>query len=493
MHAGPKKFLRRAICLVGAALTLTRPSPLAADVVLDWNALTIDCIRADNTAPTAAARNLAILHTAIWDAVNSVTRTHQPYAFLLDAPANTSVEAAAVSAAYEVVTWLYPSFQAWADDLYQVWLGSAATGDPLDNGIHLGAQVAQLILELRSDDGASTDVPYIPNSEPGQWQRTPPFFRPPLAPQWGDVVPFCLADLAPFAPPPPPALDSPEYAAALNEVKILGAQDNAARTAEQSEIAMFWSDFSYTSSPPGHWQEIAAAIARDSSHTLVENARLFALLSLAQADAGIVCWNAKYRYNLWRPVTAIHRADEDGNTATEADATWNHFLAAPPFPSYTSGHSTFSKASAQLLTRFFGTDAITFTAMSDTLPGVPRTFQSLAACADEVGRSRIYGGIHFEFDNSEGKASGARIGDYIAANFLLPNNSLPAVRIESAGASVQLRVHGHAGATCVVEASTDFTHWQPVLTNSAVTGGIPFRHPLPPHARTRFYRVVEID
>lgn len=468
-------------------------SPVArADVILDWNALALDCIRSDTTSPTLSSRNLAILHSAIYDAVNSVTRTHQPYRFQLTAPTNASPEAAAVAAAYQVILNLYPSFTAWADDLYDSWESSIAPSAAITNGFNIGWQIGALALDSRNNDGSSTDIPYIPSSAPGQWQRTPPFFRPPLTPQWGLVDPFCLPDIGPFIPGPPPALDSPEYAAAFNEVKAIGGKASAVRTAEQSQIAVFWSDFSYTAMPPGHWHEIAATIAQGRTNTLEQNARLFALISLAQADAAIVCWETKYRYNLWRPITAIRRADEDGNATTDQDGAWDHYLASPPFPAYTSGHSTFSKASAQVLTHFYGTDAITFTATSDSLPGVLRSFTSLSACANEIGLSRIYGGIHYEFDNREGKASGARIGDYVSAHFLLPNARLPDVRIENVTNGVpQLIVHAHAGATFVLEATSDLNQWQPISTNVAASGGVTLRDPAASGLSMRFYRAVE--
>ena len=366
--------------LILSCLALTLNS--RADVILEWNALMLDCIRVDTTSPTVSTRNLAILHTAIYDAVNSITRTHQPYRFQLNAPANTSTEAAAVGAAYEVMATLYPSQASWADDLYDSYIASAPPSVALTNGLDLGEFMGLLTLDSRSADGSNTEVPYIPSNAPGQWQRTSPFYRPPLTPHWGFVDTFCLQDIESFVSDPPPALDSPEYAVALNDVKMLGGKTNTTRTAEQSQIAVFWSDFSYTAMPPGHWHEIAATIARNRGSTLEENARMFALLSLAQADAAIVCWETKYRYNFWRPITAVERADEDGNPATEKDAAWDHFLASPPFPAYTSGHSTFSKASAQVLARFYGTDAIAFNATSDSLPGVIRNFASLAACAD---------------------------------------------------------------------------------------------------------------
>ena len=243
--------------------------------------------------------------------------------------------------------------------------------------------------------------------------------------------------------------------------------------------------------PPGHWHEIATTIAQNRTNTLEENARMFALISLAHADAAIVCWETKFRYNLWRPITAIQRADEDGNPATVRDVSWNHYLAAPPFPAYTSGHSTFSKASAQVLTRFYGTDAISFSATSDSLPGITRAFTSLAACADEIGMSRIYGGIHFEFDNRAGKLTGQKIGDYVSANFLLPNSQLPKVWIEGfAGGLPVLRKHGKLGTVCVLEISSDLSTWQAISTNSAAPGGVVFYDGKAGNAAARFYRCL---
>lgn len=475
-----------------ALLLFSAPFCASADVVLDWNALMLDAIRADNSGPTLSSRNLAILQMAVYDAVNSVLTTHQPYKFPMTAPPDTSAEAAAVGAAYEVMKTLYQPFRARADDLYETWLAAAPATGATTNGLALGEQIGRLVVQDRAADGSSTEVPYIPSDEPGRWRRTPPFFRPPLTPQWRYVTPFCLTDLEPFMPPPPPALESPDYAEALNQVKAIGARNSPVRTEEQSLIARFWSDFSYTAMPPGHWHEIAATIARDRNNTLGENARLFALISFAQADGAILCWEVKYHYDLWRPVTAIQRADEDNNPLTEADKTWEQYLPSPPFPAYTSGHSTFSKASAQVLTHFYGTDAITFTATSDTEVGVFRTFDSLAVCADEVGMSRIYGGFHYLFDNVQGKATGGQIGDYVSANFLLPNDALPAARVEGfENLAPLVRVHGHIGRTCVLEASSDLVQWQGISTNQAVAGGILLEDRTAVSSSSRFYRARE--
>lgn len=464
--------------------------PARANAVLEWNALMMQAIRASNTAPTLSTRNLAILHLAIYDAVNAIHGGFQPYRQQPPVPAGASDLAAVAAAGREVMNALYPSFSARTEELYAIQEREFPPGPADQDGAKVGLTAARNLLAERSADGSNTEVPYIPSNAPGQWRRTPPFYRPPLDPHWRYVKLFAIPEVEPFMPPPPPPLDSEEYARDFNQVKALGAKTSTLRTAEQSLIAVFWSDFSYTAMPPGHWHEIAATIAAQAQLSLRETTRLFALLSLAQADAGIVCWEAKYRYNFWRPVTAIWRADEDGNPETAPDPSWDHYLVSPNFPEYTSGHSTFSRASAEVLTWFFGTDAITFTATSDSVPGVTRTYHSLAACAEEVGMSRIYGGIHFEFANREGKRSGARIAQHVVANYLLPEAELPQVRLETlSAAGARLRLHGHVGHTCVLEASEDLRAWTPISTNVVVAGGCLVE--APGAAPNRFYRVVE--
>lgn len=449
---------------------------LRANPVFDWTELMIDAIRVDNSGPTLSSRNLAILHTSIYDAVNSLERTHQPYRFQLPANADTSLEAAAVGAAHEVIIHLYPGVSARGDQMLQEFQGTNSANAAVTDGLKLGREIAGMALLNRQNDGASVDVPYIPSAEPGMWRRTAPFFRPPIAPHWRYVDFFGLFDVEEYLPKEPPRLDSAEYAASYNEVKLWGAKDSRVRTTDQTEVAHFWSDFSYTSMPPGHWHLIALTIARSKNASLPESARLFALLSMAQADAAVVCWEAKYRYNLWRPITAIQQGEQDGNSATEGDDAWDSLLAAPPFPSYVSGHSTFSKASAAVLASFYGTDQIAFSAQADGLPGVTRSFTSLSQCADEIGMSRIYGGIHFDFDNVAGKLSGAKIGDFIGRNYLLPLDRLPFVSISNFGGTAILNVHGMPQTRVITESSDDLAEWNPISTNSAASGGVQLRH-----------------
>lgn len=445
---------------------------LWADPAIEWNKAMLDAIRGDNSGPTLSTRNLAIMNGAIYDAVNSVERTYLPYHRWLPVPEPVAVEAAAVAAGYEVMRVLYPGYQSRTEELKAQLSQSLPPGPATTNGLALGRSAALSLLEKRADDGANTQIPYIPSAEPGQWRRTGPFFRPPLDPHWRSVRLFCLPEKEPYVVPPPPGLDSPEYASALEEVQSIGSVDSTMRTAYQSETAIFWSDFSYTAMPPGHWHEIAADLMRERGSDLATNARLFALLSLSQADAAIVTWEGKYRYNFWRPVTAIGRADEDGNPDTVADQAWDSWLAAPPFPDHPSGHSTFSKAAATVMAQFYGTDQISFSARSDSLPGVIRYYDSFATCADEVGLSRILGGIHYEFSNRDGKISGDRIARHVFNHYLLPVDTLPRMVPEMrVGDRIRFRVHAVPGSIHVLETSEDLTRWTESTSFKGEVGG----------------------
>jgi hypothetical protein len=211
-------------------------------------------------------------------------------------------------------------------------------------------------------------------------------------------------------PPPPP--NSHEYTQAFFEVKRLGRDTSPFRNGDQSEIALFWADNPGTATPPGHWLAIAQQLAEEHELPMLETSRLLALVSLAVADAAIVSWDHKYAYHHWRPVTAIQDADGDGNSATTSDAGWNSFIATPPFPAYSSGHSTFSGTSSRVLERFFGTDAVAFSTGSDGI-GTVRSYTTLSQAAEEAGQSRIYGGIHWQYDNQAGLASGRALGDHV--------------------------------------------------------------------------------
>jgi membrane-associated phospholipid phosphatase len=437
------------------------------DVVTDWNNQALSAIRNESIAPPQASRQLAILHIAIHDAVNSIAPTHAPYLINLPAAPNTSVQAAVAAAGHRTLTFLFPSQTAAFDAALADSLASVADMAARSNGVALGQAMADLVLNDRSSDGASTSVPYIPSTEPGEWRRTPPFFRPPESPHWAYVIPFAMTSGFQFRPAGPPLLSSAQYAADLNQVKLLGAANSPVRTAEQTLIARFWSDFSYTVTPPGHWNQIAQNVAAHVGFSVPQSARLFALLNVAMADAAIAVWDAKYLYNFWRPVTAIQQAESDGNPDTVGNPDWTPLLNTPPFPEYVSGHSAFSAAAATILARFVGTDHVPFTIGSDAVPGVTRSYSSFADAAHEIALSRIYGGIHFLSADLDGLSMGQAIGEHVDRYFFQPLSTPPTFeRIAATNGNFQIRVNGTAGAPCVLLVSTNLADWAPVWTNT---------------------------
>jgi membrane-associated phospholipid phosphatase len=392
---------------------------LSSDVVIEWNQVFLDTFKADRVLPLYFSRDAAIVHSAIYDAVNDIDRSYTPFFVDIKAQPGASLEAAAAQAAHDTMVALFPAHQATFDATLAADLAGIPPGRAM-LGTAVGQAVAQQILAWRSTDGSNAQVTYVPGTDPGDWQPTPPAFAPAVAPQWGSVTPFCIPSDSAFRPPPPPALTSSEYTAAFDEVKSLGAANSATRTAEQSQVARFWYGAAGTYTATGYWNQIAQEVAQQHGDSLVQDARLFALLNLAQADAYFAVWDAKYTYNFWRPVTAIRAADTDGNPDTAADPAWTPFLATPAHPSYNSGHSGISGASAAVLAAFFGTDAVPFSLSSDGLPGVTRSFASFSQAAQEVSNSRIYAGIHWRFDVQTGQALGYEVGDYVASHFLLP-------------------------------------------------------------------------
>jgi membrane-associated phospholipid phosphatase len=407
--------------LVTAALSVRAIAH--ADVVTTWNAAALDAIRADKTPPPTASRALAILHASIYDAVNGIDRTHEAYFVQSAVPASVSEKAAASAAAHEALVALFPAQASSFDALHATILAAIPNSPHKSRGVAWGESVARQILFWRANDGADATIPPPSFSGPGVWVPTPPSFAPYLLPQWAFVAPFAMPSSAHFRPLGPPALANAKYAADYNEVKMLGAAVGSTRTAEQSLIAQFWADGAGTETPPGHWNSIAQEVGASLGNTIEQNARLFALLNIAMADAAICAWDAKFVYDFWRPVTAIRNGDADGNPATIGDPTWNSFITTPAFPSYVSGHSTFSAAAATILAMFYGTDNIAFTTTSDFLPGVTRFFTSFSAAAREAALSRLYGGIHYRQDNEDGLAAGVEIGEWAFTHYMQPKGN----------------------------------------------------------------------
>ncbi len=395
-------------------------SVIRANQVVAGNSVALQTIRNAKVQAPDVARDLAIVETSVFDAVDAVKPKYAAYQLSLKAPRGASADAAAIGAAYTALVGLFPTQASMLQAQESVALASVPSGSARSAGLALGNRAASEILALRAGDGSATMVNYVPGTAPGQWQPTPPTFAKAVDPQWGQVTPFALKSGSQFQPPPPPALNSPEYAAAYNQVMSLGAVNSTTRTPDETAIARFWSDLPGTFDPPGHWNQIGEIAAETKQSSLIDSARTFALLDMALADAGIECWGVKYTYNFWRPVTAIRAGNDGLNALTVGDPTWTPLWATPAFPSYVSGHSTFSASAAAVLDAAFGSKFAFSDPGDPTMNLTARHYTSFDQAAQEAGMSRIYGGIHYMFDNTAGLQLGGEVGRYVVTNELKP-------------------------------------------------------------------------
>jgi hypothetical protein len=440
------------------------------EAVLRWNKIAVDASGLDHTpvapgenrtfghalGPGKSSRAMAIVHIAMFESVNAIAGGFQSYVGLPPAPSNTSMKIAIAQAAHDTLAAVFPSQTPAFDEKLAEDLAQITDVTAKQNGISVGQQAAALILAMRSGDGSDTDDPYVFSDQPGKWRVDP--INPsqkPLGDEWGKVTPFVLTQADQFRCPPPPAMDSPEYTEAYDEVKDLGGDGTVtptSRTAEQTQIGIYWAYDGTPSlcAPPRLYNQITVKIANDRGVGAVEMARLLALVNVAMADAGIAIWESKYYYNFWRPVTGIRESDPgtgptglgDGNNATVGDPTYVPLCApasnlagknfTPPFPAYPSGHAGFGGALFETMRDFFGTDNIAFTFTSDEFNGVtldnegnvrplvPRSFSSLSQAEEENGQSRIYLGIHWRFDKTEGILLGNRVGSFVSSRLFQP-------------------------------------------------------------------------
>jgi hypothetical protein len=393
---------------------------LSADVVIEWNQAVLAAIRNDKPSIGFVTRDLAIVQTAIYDAVNAIDHTSRPFLVHAHAPAGASPVAAAAAAGLFTAAALFPTDSALFQTTYLASLANIPDGRAKTEGIAVGRFVAERTLISRVTDGANAVVNYTPGTAPGDWRPAPPAFAAAQTPQWPSVTPFALRSGSQFRPPPPPALNSQQYAAAFNEVKDFGRVDSTVRTPQETEVARFWEGKAGTPQVPGYWNEIAENAATSQGNTLDQNARLFAQLNVTLADAIIGHFDAKYTYNRWRPITAIRLADQNGNPDTVADPNWLPLLNTPPNPSYVSGHGAASGAAATVLAHFFGTDNISFSLTSEDLKGVTHSFTSFSAAASEAENSVVWGGIHFRFDATTGHALGQSVANFVSQHFFQP-------------------------------------------------------------------------
>ncbi len=411
------------LTIYAAIVCLCLPAAARADEVTDWNQQLERALLSANISPFVSSRTSAIMHAAVFDAVNGIERRYSPIHVTPDAPKGASRRAAAVQAAYATLVRLLPAVQRpGLDAAREESLASIASGEAAEHsqsiarGVEWGQQVADAILLWRSTDGFTpAPPPFRGGLAAGQWRPTPPGFLSGVGLQFSYMTPWAISFPAQFRPAGPPALTSAQYADDFNEVKEIGRISSLTRTADQTQIAVFWNG-----NTPVSWNRAARAASAGGHLTLSKNARLFALVNVAMADAVISCWEAKYYYVFWRPVTAIVLADTDGNPATASDATWLPRLVTPAHPEYPSGHATVSGAAATVLARYFGGDDFTFTLESETLPGVTRSYADFSGAADEANDSRVYGGIHFRSACRDGRAAGNAVGNFVAANVAQP-------------------------------------------------------------------------
>jgi hypothetical protein len=405
--------IRIALCMVTVMISATS---VRADVVLDWNSYAARAIvTVGGQVPPRALIRLAMVHLAIYDAVNAIERTpFESYASVpaVDRPA--SAEAAAATAAYEVLVALFPSQAADLDTKYAVSLAALPDDIAKVNGIAVGQQAASAILEARAQDGRDATVVYVPGSGPGVWVPTPPALLPAQAPETPFVQPFVLRSASQFRPEGPFNAASEDWARDYNEVQALGSAVGSIRTAEQTDIARFWND-----NPPLQWIRAWRALSVGQGLGLAENARYFAMLASASADSLVACWDAKYFYNFWRPVTAIRAGDSDGNPETAPDPAWIGLLVTPNHPEYPAAHGCFSGASTETLKYFFGSDDISFSIDSNVagLANSVRTYSRFSDALTEVLDARIYGGMHYRNSTRIGANIGKQVSRFTTRHF----------------------------------------------------------------------------
>ncbi len=410
-------ILRRSDGAVAALLVLVWSGPARADVVLDWNGLAAQLIVGPggaNKVPPLGLVDLAIVHTAIYDAVNAVEGfPFAPYGVQPAVTTPASAEAAAARAGRDVLLALYPTRLADIEALYASSLAAVPDGPAEANGIDVGQQAAAGILALRANDGRNAGTPIVePPEAPGVWIRTPPGFLAPQAPWTASINPWTLNSSDQFRSEPPPELDSETWVRDYNEVKALGPGADSTRTAEQTNIGRFWAD-----QPMLQWNRAWRGISIGAGLSAQDNARLFAILATASSDSLIACWETKYHYMFWRPVTAIRAGG--GNPALTDDPSWLGLVPTPNHPEYPAAHGCFSGASVETLSYFFRTDDFTFTITSN-FAGVTtpvRTYYSFSQALQEVLDARIYGGMHYRNSNHKGAILGKQVSHFATRHF----------------------------------------------------------------------------
>jgi PAP2 superfamily len=382
-------------------------------IVIAWNKELLHIVQTPGAQPVTVhpTRSFAILHAAIYDAVVSITRDAPAYLSSVPAPSSARADAAAAQAGHDTLVALYPKWKAALDQQLTSELATIPGGAGKQQGIQVGQTIAARLIAIRANDGSTATLqPFAPGNQPGNYQLTPPKFVAPVFTNWSNVTPFVLNNAAQFRPGPPPAVTSQAYAQALNEVKSLGQNTSTTRTPEETVIGKFWAGPIWNT-----WNEIAENAALAHHTNLETTARLFAVLNLSFADSVIAFYDAKYHYQLWRPVTAIREANTIGNPAIVGDPTWTPLVVTALDPDYPAAHAVISADAATVLAAFFGNqDQIRAT--SDVLPGVVTNYTSYSDVATEAGLSRIYAGNHTRIAVDVGYTLGNNVAQFVISD-----------------------------------------------------------------------------
>lgn len=422
IHTGRRLGLV-AVSVLGVWATVNSAQMARADVVSDWNMVMENALRTAGVTPPGQARPPAMVHAAIFDAVNGIVQKYEPYFVREEAPEGARPEAAAAAAAYTVLLSLYPDQKATFDAALDASLaaipGSRGRSRSIARGVTWGAYVANRILEWRAQDGFSTPTPnYFGGTGPGVWRSIgipgfPDGTLPAVFPQMATLVPFAMPRHDSFRPGPPPALLSPQYAADVNEIKLIGAHDSTVRTAEQTQIALLWQAMGLIEN-----NRIVRQVV-PKNNRLVDNARLFALANMVMADAAIAGFDSKYTYNFWRPHHAIRLADSAGNSAVVQDPNWTALITAPRHQEYISNHAVITGGMLHALAQLLG-DEHTFTISAPGYPSFTWTFDRFSDAAVQVKMARMWAGIHYRNSVDVGERVGNAIAEYIVGNSLRP-------------------------------------------------------------------------
>jgi hypothetical protein len=397
----------------------------SAEVLIEWNQLLQGTIPA--SAGLGSARLYSMLHVAMFDAVNSIEAEYSPYVARVRGSHGASAEAAAAQAGHDILVALIPASAPAYDAALAARLATIPAGLSAQ-GVAVGSEAAANVLAWRQNDGWGVALPpYEPPAIPGLWQRTPPF-GPASFTQFPAVRPFALPSPTLFLPPSPPMLNSEKYAQDFNEVKLMGSATSAVRTTEQTLRSRLFAAVVSRTTLWAMWNNVARDMIRSNRLSLVEAARLFALMNVAINDGVQTSHTSKFVYGLWRPVTAIRRADEDLNLATDPDSTWTPLLTTPTYPAYAGNMATVGASAAAVLRLLLGPDDRPFTVLWQGTAGQPdvsRDFASFAELAEAQAMSRLHGGIHFDFDNRAGQQIGDRVGRYVVDHFAIPRTGDP--------------------------------------------------------------------